>query len=143
MLADINEEVRNIELADADGYRFPAKLTLWTESPSEENRVELLLETQEATFSVVERDFWKALVGLREMLETKNLRPVIYGATRNITPSDKSIESGYGLHAYRLTLGKLATRHELVHIFDTDDEVEPVMVDEQTEFAQQWFDSLK
>jgi len=143
MLADIDRDVREIEVVKSDGSRIPATLTLWTESPSEAERVELLLETEEATFSVVERDFWKALVGLREMLETKELRPVVYGASRNVTGSDKSIELSYGLYGYRLTLGKLAVREDLVNIFETGDDVDPTLVSEQLEFAQQWFDSLQ
>jgi len=143
MLADIDSEVRQIELMKSDGTRMPATLTLWTESPTEADRVELLLETEEATFSVVERDFWKALVGLREMLETKELRPVVCGASRNITASDKSIEVSHGVYAYRLTLGKLAIRQDLVNIFDVSDDVDPAYVGEQEEFARQWFDSLK
>ena len=143
MLADINQDVREIEVLKSDGSRIPGTLTLWTESPSEADRVELLLETGGATFSVVERDFWKALVGLRELMEHKDLRPVVYGASRNVTSSDKSVEVSHGLYGYRLTLGKLAVREDLVHIFETGDDVDPVLVSEQEEFARRWFDSLE
>ena len=143
MLADMDREVRNIELEKSDGSRVEATLTFWTESPGDPKLVELYLETEAAAYSVIERDFWAALVGLREILEPQGLRPVVYGASRNTTPSDKSRESGYGMHVYRMTPGRLAVRDDLVHIFDTGPDVDPALIEEQQAFAERWFDSLQ
>ena len=143
MKADIDREVREIELVKDDSSLVKAQLTIWVESPGDPKLVELLLETPDATYSVQERDFWVALIGLREFLEPKGLIPVVYGASRNATPSDKSRESGHGMHIYRLTMGKLAGREDLAHIFDTGIDVDPATIAEQEEFAQRWFDSLK
>lgn len=142
MLADIDKEVRAIELVKTDGSQVAATLTFWTESPSDPKLVELYLETPEAHYSVVERDLWAALTGLREILEPQGLIPVVYGASRNANPSDKSRDSGFGMFVYRLTLGKLAAREDLAHIFDTGPDVEPSQIVDQEAFAQQWFDSL-
>jgi hypothetical protein len=46
------------------------------------------------------------------------------------------------MHVYRLTLGKLAGREDLVHIFDTGADVDPALLSDQEAFAQEWFDSL-
>jgi hypothetical protein len=52
-------------------------------------------------------------------------------------------DMGRGLKAYRLEMGRSAQREDLVDIFDTGPDVEPVTVAEQKIFADGWFGQFR
>ncbi|KLU03466.1 hypothetical protein RISK_004470 [Rhodopirellula islandica] len=49
---------------------------------------------------------------------------------------------GGGVKLYRLTLGKQALMDDLIHMFDTDDDVEPASIADQRAFFDKWIGSL-
>ncbi|MBD7923494.1 hypothetical protein [Xanthomonas bonasiae] len=87
-------------------------------------------------------DFFEALLSLRRQLEPKGLLLFVYGASRNVWPSGMSRSMGLGVKAYRMTKGKQALTRDLVDIFATGSDVEPVTIAEQEQFRNEWFASL-
>jgi hypothetical protein len=88
-------------------------------------------------------DYFEALCRVRDRLEAEGLRPVCYGASRNVWPSGMARGMGLGLVAYKTRLGERATRSDLVRIFDTGPDVEPVSVEEQKAYHDQWWVSVR
>lgn len=87
-------------------------------------------------------DFFEALLSLRRQIEADGTLLNVYGASRNVWPSGMSRSMGLGLKAYRMTKGKQALMRDLVNIFATGPDVEPVTVAEQEKFKDEWFASL-
>ena len=82
-------------------------------------------------------DFFDALVQLRRRLEKEDLVPVCYGASRNVYPGDLARTLAHGLMAQRREPG-CEGREDLVFIFHTGPDVQPVTVAEQREFRRCW-----
>ena len=55
-------------------------------------------------------DYFEALCHIRTQLELEELRPVCYGASRNVYPSGMARSMGLGLKAYRTRLGERHAR---------------------------------
>jgi hypothetical protein len=87
-------------------------------------------------------DYFEALCLIRVQLEPKGLRPVCYGASKNVYPSGMARDMGSGLKAYRTRTGERARQSDLVRIFDTGPDVEPVSVEEQRAYHDQWLASV-
>lgn len=64
------------------------------------------------------------------------------GAKINVTPSSMASQMSGGLVAYELTLGKRATRENLVHIFDYEDQNLTNDPEEQRRFYEAWIVSI-
>lgn len=88
-------------------------------------------------------DFFEAFCRIREQLEPLGLQPQCYAAHLSAFPSGMSRSMGGGVQLYRLTLGKQAHMDDLVHMFDTADDVEPASVADQREFFNKWIGSLR
>jgi len=87
-------------------------------------------------------DFFEALLSVRRQIELKGLLLSVYGASRNVWPSGMSRKMGLGVKAYKMTKGKQALTRDLVNIFATGSDVEPVTIAEQEQFKNEWFASL-
>jgi hypothetical protein len=87
-------------------------------------------------------DFFEALLGIRRQLEPAGLLVQIYGGSRNVWPSGMSRSMGLGVQAYKMAKGKQALMRDLVDIFATGADVEPVTIAEQEKFRDEWFASL-
>jgi hypothetical protein len=97
----------------------------------------LTLSIAGETMSATSSDFFDALVQLRRRLESNQLLPVCYGASRDVYPTDLSRAVAQGLMAPRWEKGK-RTPDDLVFIFHTGPDVQPVSVAEQREVHQRW-----
>jgi hypothetical protein len=53
-----------------------------------------------------------------------------------------ALQMGAGEAAYRLTMGEQARRENLVAIFDTGPDINPVFPTDQTSFYEHWLASL-
>ena len=89
------------------------------------------------SLSATSSDFFDALVQLRRRLEKEHLVPVCYGASRNVYPADLARTLAHGLMAQRRESG-CEGREDLVFIFHTGPDVQPVTVAEQREFRRCW-----
>ncbi|OGV55836.1 MAG: hypothetical protein A2X49_11570 [Lentisphaerae bacterium GWF2_52_8] len=78
---------------------------------------------------------------MRGRLAKRNIFPLCYGASRNIWPSAVGRGMGQGLKAYKLQ-GFGIPAKEIVNIFSTGPDIEPVPPEEQRIFAKEWLNSL-
>jgi hypothetical protein len=88
-------------------------------------------------------DYFEALCQIRKELETKGWRPVCFGSSENVYPSGMCRDMGMGLKAYRMELGRQAALADLVMIFDTAPDLQPVSVEDQRRFFERWVRSLQ
>jgi hypothetical protein len=87
-------------------------------------------------------DFFAGLQLVRlQFLEPQGLIPICYGASLKVWPSSMAREMGRGLKAYKIELG--ADASELVRIFDEGADVIPSSVQDQEQFAKDWFASAR
>jgi hypothetical protein len=87
-------------------------------------------------------DYFEAMCQIRTNLETKGWRPVCFGSAQNVYPSNMARDMGRGLKAYKMEIGRRATTADLVRIFDAASDLQPVSVEEQRQFYEQWLLSL-
>ncbi|TFF13971.1 hypothetical protein EXW72_07030 [Pseudomonas sp. BCA14] len=64
------------------------------------------------------------------------------GAKINVRPSSMASQMSGGMVAYELTLGKRATREDLVHIFDYEEHDLTNNPQEQANFYKKWIISI-
>lgn len=87
-------------------------------------------------------NLYDALLEVRKMLESKGCRLRCAGASLNVYPSGMSKNMGDGRMAYKLTMGRKATRVDLVDIFSDINEYIDSTVEQQQEFYGKWLASL-
>lgn len=102
----------------------------------------LRLEFAGQEFNAYADDVFEALCHIRKQLEPMGLRPHCYGASRNEYPSGMARDMGPALKAFKLTTGLPASYGDLVDIFGTGPDVEPVSVEEQEAFFEIWAKSV-
>lgn len=78
------------------------------------------------------------MTDVRKNLETLNIQICCNGAARNVYPSNMQRSMGSGRVAYKLYSGERAKLEDVVDIFDCDDRLEFVTVDEQERFYKNW-----
>ncbi|HEV7298135.1 MAG TPA: hypothetical protein VGN72_02140 [Tepidisphaeraceae bacterium] len=127
----------NIKLVADDGSALEGVFELDHESEACVLTLDFARERLRAEAS----DYFEALADIRGQLAQRKLRPVCYGASRNVFPSGMARDMGAGLKAYRLTLGKPARMKDLVGILDVGPDVDPVPVEEQRTFFERWLES--
>src|SRR5438046_1364478 len=86
----------------------------------------LSLTYRDQTISVQASDYLEALCQIRLQLEAQQMQLLCYGASKNVYPSGMARGMGQGLRAYKLTIGKHATMADLVDIFATGTDIQPV-----------------
>lgn len=86
-------------------------------------------------------DYFSCLVQLRR--KTPYIKFLCKGAKINVYPSNMARQMSQGMVAYELVIGKQATRENIVHTFDFDDENISENPDEQMEFYKKWAASLR
>jgi hypothetical protein len=87
-------------------------------------------------------DQFECLLLARVELEPQGFRFLVNGARRNVWPSGMARDMGGGRKAYVLVLGQPG-RPELVDIFETADESQIALVQEQRDFFQTWLDDRR
>jgi hypothetical protein len=132
------ESLPCVKLATAAGPNVDGVLLLDKSS----RPCRLTLQSGSESLSVEAPDFFEALCLIRVQLEPGGLRPVCYGSSTNVWPSGMARDMGRGLKAYRTRIGERASLRDLVRTFDTGPDVEPVSVEEQKTYHNQWLRSL-
>ncbi|UVM48730.1 hypothetical protein LOY38_20450 [Pseudomonas sp. B21-015] len=84
-------------------------------------------------------DFYECLGNIRK--EHCNVVFLCKGAKINVHPSSMSSQMSLGVKAYELTLGKYATRNDLVNIFDYEENNLTNDPEVQRDFFMRWFES--
>lgn len=119
-----------------------ADLILYEESPTNEDMVliEIIIDGQKI---IVEReDFFTALQDLRKELKKRSIQIACNGAARNVYPSPMQISMGSGRMAYRLNMGQQARNSDVVDIFDCDEDLVFVDIEEQSNYYAAWLKSI-
>lgn len=129
-----------IMLRDEQGALLPATVELVDIDAYE---CQLTLRWAGGELQSIEGDYFEAFCRIRERLEEQGLLPMCYGASRRIVISGMGRDMAAGLRVYKVKLGKQAQINDLVDLFATDDDVEPVSVVEQQAFQEQWYASLR
>jgi hypothetical protein len=83
-------------------------------------------------------DFFEAFCGIRDQLAAQDLYPLCYGASRCVYPSGMLRDTGAGLCAYKLQLGRPVRSEEIIGIFATGPDVEVATVAAQRAFWLEW-----
>jgi hypothetical protein len=135
-------ETQLVELLGVDGQRIQAEFIIWDADPDNPDNIKLALRFANRKVVFSADDYFSAMCSIRLELEQDGLLLNCYGASRNVRPSPMSIDMGAGEKAYRLKLGEQAHIVDLVSIFDSGPDVEPVTVDAQEAFFNSWIASL-
>lgn len=86
------------------------------------------------------KDIYTCLAKVRA--EFPHITFLCKGAKINVMPSRMASQMSAGLVAYEMTLGKQATRDDIVHVFDYEDSNLTTNPDEQIDFFKTWLASL-
>lgn len=108
-----------------------------------DDRCHIAFRYRDQMFEANASDFFEAFCQIRSQLEPEHLIPFCYGASLNVFPSGMARDMGAGLSAYRLAMGRAASRRDLVSIFDSGPDVVPSSVANQENFFNAWLQSLK
>lgn len=117
-------------------------LEIWEECPDDEEFVMLKLYCEGICYESKSDNFFSALIDIRKKLEKEGLQILCNGAAINVYPSNMQLSMGTCSKAYKMRLYKSAITNDLVDIFDFDNTLSFVSIDEQLAFYQKWMDSI-
>lgn len=98
---------------------------------------------RDKTIEASAKDFFDALCGIRLQLESEHLIPFCYGASLNVYPSGMARQMSSGKAAYKLEIGRHASKDSLVQIFAEGSDVIPAFVSRQKEYFDEWLQSAR
>ena len=143
----VKKEQFDIELSDLSGARFLATLDCearyWDEGGFSHRVCRITMRYGNEKIEASDRDYFETFCRVRERLELVGLIPMCYGASRNVFPSAMGRDMADGLRAYRMRIGERSVSKDLVSIFDSGADIDPVSVSCQKEFFDKWLESLK
>lgn len=120
--------------------RSPQLAAVRIYNESDDCRIVLIFDGN--SFEATAEDFLESFCKIREQLESIGLKPNCYAADQRSYPSGMSRSMGGGLRLYRLTLGSPARISDLVHMFDSGENVVPASVGDQRQFFDTWLQSI-
>lgn len=138
-----------IPLIDGSGGQKEARVGLeifsrYVSSVGRSERVcRLTLRWEGGTVIGAGEDCFSAFCRVREQLEQDGLRPACYGASRNVILRSADQDLGLGRKVYRAEIGGPLRKEDLVDIFASGPDVEPVTVEEQRAFQEEWYSTPK
>lgn len=115
----------------------------------ERQRADLLCDSDNTTITFVMangysqsyagNDFYQCLGEIRK--EHRDVTFLCKGAKINVHPSSMSSQMTQGVKAYELTMGRNATRSDVVNIFDYEDKNLTNNPELQKQFFERWLDT--
>jgi hypothetical protein len=142
----VKERHFEIQLANEAGGKIPATLdcetTYWNEGKFSRRTCRINLHFGDSEITAHDRDFFEAFCRVREQLAKMHLIPLCYGANRNVFSSGMLRDMANGLTAYRMEMGRRVKRGDAVRIFDSGSDIDPVSVEVQKQFFDQWLQSF-
>ncbi|MFE3574657.1 hypothetical protein [Lysinibacillus sp. NPDC059133] len=136
-------ESKTIKLAMNDGKIFDSILKLYEECPDDEEMVLIELLILGDTISFKHENFFLALQSLRQHLEDKHIQIMCNGAALNVYPSQMQLSMGTGHLAYKIKFGEPARLKDIVDIFEFDNDLRFVKIEEQFSYYIRWLKSLE
>ncbi|MDM5247629.1 MULTISPECIES: hypothetical protein [unclassified Lysinibacillus] len=139
----MNYESKTIKLAMDDGKIVEGMMKLYEESPDDEEMVLIELLLLGDTISFKHENFFLALQSLRHHLEDKHIQVMCNGAALNVYPSTMQLSMVTGRLAYKVKWGEQAKLKDVVDIFEFDNSLRFVKIEEQFSYYIRWLKSLK
>ena len=139
---DYNQEKIAMKLLHEGQTIETVEMLLYEENPESNEEVLIELEGDNYKLKKSGDNFFSVLQEIRKELEQKNIQLMCNGAARNVYPSPMQMSMGSGRTAYLLKMMQTARIIDIVDIFECDDSLEFVGVDEQDAHYQDWFESL-
>jgi hypothetical protein len=134
----MKEDIKTINIID-NGINKKAEIRL--KEVDSTCRLELSYDNGEKCIMSEGNDYFSCLVELRK--KAPYIKFLCKGAKINVYPSSMARQMSQGMVAYELVIGKQATRDNIVHTFDFDEENISETPDEQMEFYKKWASSLR
>jgi hypothetical protein len=130
--------MKQFELKSFDGKEYlPSTLTFEMEG----GIAKITFECSVYKISGQDNYPFSALLIIRKELEKMEFKILCNGSRLDVYPSGAALGS---LKAYALKMGKVATRNDLVSIFEATNDVRKIAtVDEQKEYYRKWLDSVR
>ena len=132
----------SVQVRSKDGSTEAAEIEWW----SDDNRI-LGQPSSNVKITVDGRsrersgfDFFEAFQKARKPFESNGFRFLCYGASLNVWPSGMARDMGGGLKAYRLCEDRRPSLDDLVRIFESGEGVIPSTAEEQTSYAEAWYE---
>ena len=138
----MNIERKVVKLLINEEKMILADLVLHEEVIDDEDMVLLELNIDSQKICYKSENFFSALQNLRKELEKKNIQIICNGTAKNIYPSSMQMSMGSGRAAYKLCIGEQARNSDAVDIFDCDEELEFVNIEEQHKYYAEWLKSI-
>lgn len=137
-----------LSLRDINGAIISASVDCgcrdWTVDKKRNVECRINLKWDDQEIECTTGDFFSCLKQVRKQLAVLGIYPVCYGASRQTIVTGMAVDMGLGMRAYKNTeLGCWPNRFQVVNIFSTGDDVEPVSVDEQEKYKLEWIQSMR
>ena len=117
-------------------------LFIYDDIEGDEDSVILEIDINSKKFSGQNNNDFDALKELRKCLEKEKIQIMCNGVGRNVYPSPMQFDFGNTRKAYKKYLGQQARMSDLIDIFDYEDGLEFVSIDEQLKFQSEWSNSI-
>lgn len=138
----MDTERKHVKLLTNEEKLIFADLVLYEEAIDEEDMVLLEIIIDGEKICNKSENFFSALLNTRKELEKENIQIICNGAAKNIYPSPMQMSMGSGRKAYKLYMGKQAKNSDVVDIFDCDESLEFVNIEEQSKYYDEWLKSI-
>lgn len=138
----MDTERKRVKLLTNEEKLIFADLVLYEEAIDEEDMVLLEIIIDGEKICNKSENFFSALLNTRKELEKENIQIICNGAAKNIYPSPMQMSMGSGRKAYKLYMGKQAKNSDVVDIFDCDESLEFVNIEEQSKYYDEWLKSI-
>ena len=138
----MTEQLYPVRLVSQSKAELEGVFVINEDEPIADEACRLILRYSGGEITAADLTYFHALCRIREELEVRGWRPFCYGSSRNVYPSGMCFDMGRGLQGYRRKLGQRGDLEDIVQIFDSGPDVEPVTVEEQEKFRHDWRQSL-
>ncbi len=131
-----------VSLLLSDNTQINAGLHIYEEAPEDDEMVLLELNINGETYIYKHENCFFALQEMRTELEKRGIKIQCNGAARNVYPSPMQLSMGVGRAAYKTYFGQQARMKDVVDIFEHEEGLEFVSVNEQAKYHDEWLKSL-
>lgn len=133
-------EIKPMKFLTGKNEVISGHLVIYEEAPEDCDCVKIEANVDSLSFSFFDDNYFSTLNLLRKSLEKNKLQILCNGSAKSVYPSRMQENS---TKAYHMTVGRQAMTSDIVDIFDCDDSLEFVTVEEQQLFYEDWLKSLK
>lgn len=132
-----------ITVRDDEGRLLQGKLFYRDVIREGEDLCYVCLQLGNKTYECTEKNYFTVLQRIRKELEKEKLQILCNGAARNVYPSFMMIDMGASMLGYKLYMHQHAKLSDIVNIFDCDNSLDFVTVDEQEVYYEEWVKCAK